>query len=83
MDGLRADPDDLAPGPRPGWEVTVSGSGVTLAGSGDRLDALRALCGAHWAAGGGDISLTSDGDAAERALADLGLGANRTGSATV
>ncbi len=47
------------------------------------LDALRALCGAHWAAGGGEIHVTSDGDAAGRALADLGLGTNRTGSATV
>ena len=61
----------------------MNGGRLTLAGSGDPLDALRALCGAHWAAGGGPASVTSDGAAAERALADLGLGANRAGSDTV
>jgi glycerol-1-phosphatase len=83
MDGLRQAPEDLAPGPREGWDVTVNGSGLTLAGSGDALDALRALCGAHWAAGGGEVGLTSDGDAAGRALEELGLRTNRADSATV
>lgn len=83
MSGLRQAPDELAPGPRAGWDVAVNGEGLTLTGSGDPLDALRALCGAHWAAGGGPVAVTSDGAAAERACRDLGLGTNRAGSDTV
>jgi ribonucleotide monophosphatase NagD (HAD superfamily) len=76
MSGLTADPDDLAPGPRAGWEVAVADrDGLRLSGSGDPLDALRALCGAHWAAGGGPVGVTSDGADADRALRDLGLSA--------
>jgi glycerol-1-phosphatase len=84
MDVLTADPDDLAPGPRAGWEVVVADRGqLRLSGSGDRLDALRALCGAHWAAGGGPALVTSDGADADRALRELGLGGDGSGSATV
>jgi glycerol-1-phosphatase len=84
LGGLTATPDELAIGPRPSWDVTVNGDGgLVLSGSGDALDALRALCGAHWAAGGGPVRVTSDGDAAARALGDLGLGADGPGSVTV
>ena len=47
LDALDLDPDDLAPGPRPGWTVGAVRTGVTLSG-GDPLDALRALCAEHW-----------------------------------
>lgn len=33
-----------------GWTVTTDAGAVELAGTGDRLDGLRALCGALWAA---------------------------------
>jgi glycerol-1-phosphatase len=82
--GLSAAPEDLAPGPRPGWDVAAPGGGrLVLSGSGDRVDALRALCGAHWAAGGGPAGVTSDGADAAAALRDLGLGGDAAGSATV
>jgi glycerol-1-phosphatase len=84
MSGLSAAPEDLAPGPRPDWRVDAPGGGeLVLSGSGDPLDALRALCGAHWAAGGGPVRVTSDGAAAADALRDLGLGDGGAGSATV
>jgi hypothetical protein len=84
MSGLSAAPEDLAPGPRPGWDVAASEGGpLVLSGSGDPVDALRALCGAHWAAGGGPARVTSDGAAAAGALRDLGLGGDDAGSATV
>ncbi len=78
--------DELAPGPRPGWEVTANGSGsLTVTGSGEPLDALRALCAAHWADGGGPVQVRAEGDDAERALRALGLDgdARGAGSATV
>jgi HAD superfamily hydrolase (TIGR01450 family) len=84
MNALDADPDDLAPGPRAGWEVSVADRGeLRLSGSGDALDALRALCGAHWAAGGGPAVVTSGGGDADRAIHDLGLSGGESGSATV
>jgi HAD superfamily hydrolase (TIGR01450 family) len=75
LDGLTARPEDLAFGPRPGWEVHVPEPGtLVLTGTGsDPLDALRALCAAHWAAGGGPVHLTADGRAAAEALRALGV----------
>jgi HAD superfamily hydrolase (TIGR01450 family) len=83
LDGLTARPEDLAFGPRPGWDVRVPEPGrLVLAGTGaDPVDALRALCAAHWAAGGGPARVTADGDDAGVALRRLGLDAR--GSATV
>jgi hypothetical protein len=83
LDGLTARPEDLAFGPRPGWDVRVPEPGrLVLAGTGaDPVDALRALCAAHWTAGGGPARVTSDGDDAGVALRRLGLDAR--GSATV
>jgi len=75
---------ELAPGSRPGWRVTPDGSGsVSVAGSGDPLDALRALCAAHWADGGGPVRVRADGGDAENVLRTLGLGGDGAGSATV
>ena len=34
--------------------------GLTLSGDGDPLDALRALCGAHWASGGGPAQVAAE-----------------------
>jgi hypothetical protein len=83
LDGLTTRPEDLAFGSRPGWDVRVPEPGsLVLAGTGaDPVDALRALCAAHWAAGGGPAHVTADGDDAAAALRRLGLDA--PGSATV
>jgi glycerol 3-phosphatase-2 len=82
LDGLTARPEDLEFGQRPGWDVRVPDSGtLVLAGAGDSVDALRALCAAHWAAGGGSVHVTAEGNAATAALDSLGLDAR--GSATV
>ncbi len=70
MGALGAAAADLAPGPRPGWDVRP---GLVLHGSGDPLDALRALCGAHWAAGGGPARVTAGDAGAAAALDALGL----------
>jgi len=79
---LTHDPDDLAPGPRPGWTVDVGPDGLVLSGSGDPLDALRALCVPHWDSGGGPARVRARGGDAEAALHALGLAA-ASGSATV
>lgn len=82
MNALEQSAADLAPGPKPGW--TVGGSGtLVLEGSGDPLDALRALCAVHWAAGGGPVSVSAAGDGAADALRVLGLGGQSASSATV
>jgi glycerol 3-phosphatase-2 len=83
LDGLTARPEDLTFGARPGWEVRVPEPGaLVLAGAGaGAVDALRAMCAAHWAAGGGPAHVTADGDGAGAALRSLGLDAR--GSATV
>jgi glycerol 3-phosphatase-2 len=83
LDGLTTRPEDLEFGPRPGWDVRVPELGaLVLAGAAtDPVDALRALCAAHWAAGGGPVRLSADGDAAGAALRRIGL--DGLGSATV
>lgn len=74
MGALHRPVDELAPGPRPGWEARSVEPGVLgLSGDGDTLDALRALCAAHWAAGGGVFRISPTGEGAERALDELGL----------
>jgi hypothetical protein len=80
LDGLTARPEDLAFGPRPGWDARVAEPGsLVLAGTGDPVDALRVLCAAHWAAGGGPVNVTGDGDGdgddPDAALRRLGLDA--------
>jgi glycerol 3-phosphatase-2 len=73
LGALDHSPDELAPGPRPGWTVADADGGFTLSGDGDPLDALRALCARHWANGGGPARVTADGDGAATALRALGL----------
>lgn len=70
LSALTARPEELAPGPRAGWEV---GAGPVLRGRGDPLDALRALCAAHWATGGGPARVSAGDDGAAAAVRALGL----------
>jgi glycerol-1-phosphatase len=70
---LDLDPDDLALGPRPGWTVDGGPDGLVLSGSGDALDALRALCVRHWDTGGGPPRVRAGGDDAAAALGALNL----------
>ena len=72
LGALEQDADRLAPGLRPGWTV-AGATDLTLSGSGDPLDALRALCAHHWEAGGGAVTVAADGDDAAAALRALGL----------
>lgn len=73
MAALALPVDGLAPGPRPGWDVRASDGALELSGDGDALDALRALCAAHWAAGGGPARVSPSGEGAVRVLGELGL----------
>ena len=73
LGALDHEPEELAPGARPGWTVADGAGGLTLAGDGDPLDALRALCAEHWANGGGPAQVAADGDGAATALRALGL----------
>ncbi len=81
MGSLGRSVDDLAPGPRPGWTVESTGPGeLTLRADGappqgEAVDALRALCGAHWASGGGPVHVVAGDDLARMALRHLGLSA--------
>jgi glycerol 3-phosphatase-2 len=66
--------EDLAPAARDGWAVGEDGEDLVLSGDGDDLDALRALCAVHWAAGGGAARVRAEGDAARAVLDRLALG---------
>lgn len=72
LDALDRTPDELAPGPRPGWTVRGA-TDLVLEGSGDPLDALRALCAHHWDGGGGPTTVAAEGDDATAVLRTLGL----------
>jgi HAD superfamily hydrolase (TIGR01450 family) len=84
LTALTRSPEELAPGPRPGWTVHTAGAGLVLSGSGEALDALRAICAVHWSGGGGPARIAPGGDAAAEALQTLGLptdgDAGRTGA---
>jgi HAD superfamily hydrolase (TIGR01450 family) len=56
-----------------GWTVTVDSGGLRLAGEGESIDALRALCAAAWQHELAAPSLTADGEPALRALSELEL----------
>lgn len=87
MGALRTSAADLTPGPRPGWRVHPAGPGaLELAATGADpvpLDALLALCGMHWARGGGPLEVTPVDSLAATALRDLGLDGAGGRSATV
>ena len=62
----------------PPWKVTTESAGLVLesdgsAGPSDEVAALRALCGVHWARGGGSVTVRAGDDAAATALQALGL----------
>jgi len=70
-------PDELSPGPRPGWQVEHGPDGLRLTGRGGgpdpAVDALRALCAPAWEHG--ETRVSAEGAAAAAALAELGIGA--------
>jgi hypothetical protein len=69
------------PGPRTGWSVRGGAGDWTLAAEGgtDPVDALLALCAAHWAEGGGPVAVTGVDGRATAVLEALGLsGASAT-----
>lgn len=72
MSALERSAAELAPGPKLGWTVR-GGDPLVLDGAGDPLDALRALCAAQWAAGGGPVGVSAAGGPAADALRALGL----------
>jgi glycerol-1-phosphatase len=81
LGALVRDPAELAPGPRPGWTVQGGGGRWTLTSDGgdDPVEALLALCGAHWAGGGGPATVTGGDSRAAGVLDALGLsGASAT-----
>ncbi|WP_214370364.1 HAD-IIA family hydrolase [Pseudonocardia sp. H11422] len=90
LSALTRPAEELAVAPRPGWQVhrdepgmlVLSGAG---AGSEPALDALRALCAEHWAGDGGEVTVRAHGDAAQRAVRELGLPTDSAapGSSTV
>ncbi len=71
--GWRAAPAVNGDQPRDGQQP-AGRSGIVLAGSGDTLDALRALCAVAWSAGAAP-AVIPDGAAAEDAMDRLDLGA--------
>ncbi|GLW93586.1 HAD-IIA family hydrolase [Actinokineospora globicatena] len=49
LGAITAPADDLAIGPKPGWDLRTGPDGIAVTGDGDPLDLLRALCAASWA----------------------------------
>ncbi len=81
LSALTAAPEDLRPGPQPGWKVSRDETGLVLHSTGaqderDPLAALRALCTERWAAGPAEVR-SADPDA-ESALDALGLRTRRS-----
>jgi HAD superfamily hydrolase (TIGR01450 family) len=86
LDGLLTAHPKPRPGPDGGWTCggwrvtrraqSAGRHGHVLAGTGDPMDALRALCAATWSAGtgAGAVPVAPGGPTAEAALARLGLG---------
>ncbi|MBA3906504.1 MAG: HAD hydrolase-like protein, partial [Pseudonocardiales bacterium] len=67
--------DELAPGSRPGWTVHGGAGQWTLTSDGgdDPLDALLAVCGSHWADGGGPATVRGGDGRSASVLDTLGL----------
>jgi len=74
--GLTATHPEVLPGDGTwrceGWQVALDGAELRLSGSGDRVDALRALCAAAWSGVVGRRAADGDAGRAEGALTDLG-----------
>ncbi|HEX4247943.1 MAG TPA: HAD-IIA family hydrolase [Pseudonocardia sp.] len=84
LSALRTDPDRLRPIAQAPWRASRAGDELRLEldpgaerdGADDPIDALRTLCAAHWASGGGRPSrITATGPAAIEALRSLRLAA--------
>ncbi len=55
-----------------GWTARVNAGRLELTGGGERIDGLRALCAAAWAADGADGGQSVDADSARAAVRQLG-----------
>lgn len=80
MGALDEDVEVVSALARQPWRVTVDGADLVLEADGsrgpsDQVAALRALCGVHWARGGGAVAVRSGDDAAAAALQALDLAA--------
>jgi HAD superfamily hydrolase (TIGR01450 family) len=75
--------DPLRIGEQAGWSVSENGNGLVLAGSGEPLAALRALCAVHWTDAARPAVVTADGADAAAALRELRLDGTHPTSATV
>jgi len=53
-----------------GWTARLAGDRLELAGGGERIDGLRALCAAAWASGGGGSITAESARSATQRLAD-------------
>jgi glycerol-1-phosphatase len=73
LGGLLESAEDLAIGPKKGWQVWVQGDVLSASsdGSVDPLELLRTLCGVAWARG--VTAVRAEDDRARAALAELGL----------
>jgi glycerol-1-phosphatase len=80
LTGLHEPAERSRVGPRPPWQVAIAEGRAKLAsgegagaGTGDPVDALRALCAAWWPIGEGPLEVHAADEAAHGALAVLGL----------
>ncbi|MFC7343625.1 HAD-IIA family hydrolase [Saccharopolyspora griseoalba] len=71
--GLHAPVAEVAVAEQSSWSVRGGGDELELAGAGDALGALRALCAARWAAGAGPVRVRAADDGARAALRSLDL----------
>ncbi|MGH3437482.1 MAG: HAD-IIA family hydrolase [Sciscionella sp.] len=72
-DGVLAEAAELAIAEHPGWRVRLVDGTLRVAGQGESLSLLRALCAAWWVGDGGRVAVDADGPAARSALSELGL----------
>lgn len=73
LEALEADAEVVRVDARTGWTCEVDDGGLTLRGSGDRMDALRALCARWWTEGGGPVRVTGADPTADEVVQALGL----------
>lgn len=73
LSALACAPEDLVFGPRAQWTITVDGEVAEVAGDGDRLDLVRALCARVWSAGRVPATFLAATAQAADALTELGL----------
>lgn len=71
LTGLSQRADLLEIGPKPGWRIEARAGELVVAGEGQALDLLRALCAVAWESG--ITVVRGEGDTAHAALAELRL----------